>query len=64
MSKNSNEFITCTANSNPFTDCLVRRSGSCVELVGHSRMEFTKAEAYALIKAIKGVIEEIENDPT
>lgn len=61
---NSNYFVTCTSGNNAFTDCLVRRNSNCVELVGHSQMQFTKAEAYFLIDLIKDVIKEIENDPT
>jgi hypothetical protein len=64
MNENPNTFVTCASGSNPFTDCLIRRSGSRIRLIGYSQMEFTKAEALALIKVIKDVIKEIENDPT
>ena len=62
MIKNQNVFVTCTSGNNAFTDCLVRRAGHCVELIGHSQMQFTKAEALYLIELIKNTIEDIEND--
>jgi hypothetical protein len=60
MTNNPNVFVTCTSGSNAFTDCLVRRAGENVELIGHSQMQFTKAEAKYLMQLIKDTIEEIE----
>jgi hypothetical protein len=60
MIKNPNVFVTCTSGNNAFTDCLVRKAGENVELVGYSQMQFTKAEAKYLIELIKNTIEEIE----
>ena len=62
MTKNPNVFVTCTSGNNAFTDCLVRKAGENVELVGHSQMQFTKAEAKYLVELIKKTIEEIEQD--
>jgi hypothetical protein len=62
MIKNPNVFVTCTSGNNAFTDCLVRQADKNVELVGHSQMQFNKAEAKYLIELIKNTIEEIEND--
>lgn len=60
MIKNPNVFVSCTSGNNAFTDCMVRQAGANVELIGHSQMQFTKAEAKYLIELIKNAIEEIE----
>jgi hypothetical protein len=53
-------YITCSSGSNAFTDCLVRRAGEYLELVGHSQMKFNKNEIKELIAQAQKVLEEIE----
>jgi len=55
-------FISCTVGNNAFADCLVHRSGDCVELIGITpQMKFNKDEAQELIQQIQKILEEIAN---
>jgi len=53
-------YITCSSGSNAFTECLARRAGDYLELVGHSQMKFNKNEIKELIAQAQKVLEEIE----
>jgi hypothetical protein len=53
-------YISCASDTNSFTDCLVRRAGSLLELVGHPRMAFAPAQIRELITQAQKILEEIE----
>ena len=60
MSETKPTYIPCTAGGNAFTDCLVRRSGSFMELIGHAAMKFDAAEIKLLVAEAQKILEEIE----
>ena len=60
MSETRPIYISCASNNNAFTDCLVRRSGSFLELVGHPQMQFSPAQIRELIAQAQKILEEIE----
>ena len=60
MSETRPVYISCASNNNSFTDCLVRRSGSLMELVGHPQMQFAPAQIRELIAQAQKILEEIE----
>jgi len=62
MSEKPPAYIPCTAGGNAFTDCLVRRSGSFMELVGHAAMKFDAAEIKLLVAEAQKILAEIEPD--
>ena len=60
MSETRPVYISCASGTNSFTDCLVRRSGSLLELVGHPHMAFAPAQIRELIAQAQKILEEIE----
>ena len=60
MSETRPVYISCASGTNSFTDCLVRRSGSLMELVGHPHMAFAPAQIRELIAQAQKILEEIE----
>jgi len=45
-------FVTCTAGTNAFTDCMVTMGRNAVLVNGHTEMLFNKAEATAFGQAV------------
>lgn len=45
-------FVSCTAGTNAFTDCMVKLSRNGVLLNGHPEMLFNRSEAITLANAL------------
>lgn len=48
MSEPVQSYISCASGNNSFSDCLVRRHGDLIRLLGHAQMDFTAEDAARL----------------
>lgn len=54
-------YIRCASGNNAHTDCLVRRHGDLVEIIGHPSMHLTADDAQTLVGAILCAAEKDES---
>lgn len=62
MSEVRAEYHRCAAGANLHADCLTRRSGDLVEIIGHPAMLFTASDATKLAVAINRIAIEIREE--
>ena len=62
MSEARPEYIPCAAGNNLHTECLARRQGDLVQLLGHPDMHFTPQDATRLAVLINRLATEINQD--
>jgi hypothetical protein len=60
MSEARPVYTPCASGNNTFTDVLVRRSGSLMEMVGHLQMQFAPEQIKQLIAQAQKILAEIE----
>lgn len=60
MSETRPTYVACASGSQLMADCLVRRHGSLIELVGHPIMHFTPGDARRLALTLQGMADAID----
>lgn len=58
MSEPVQSYISCASGNNSFSDCLVRRHGDLIRLLGHAQMDFTAEDAKRLAYRILDLLDD------
>jgi hypothetical protein len=59
MSESRANYVSCCAGTNLHGDCLVRRQGDLIQILGHSDMIFTPADATVLVGVLSRLVKDI-----